>query len=117
MAAGEVEDSTGHAVFKVSYTAILFRPFKNEVVDAVVSTVNKMGIFADVGPLQVFISSQLIPSDIKFDATSGVYLSDDQSQKIDKDDHLRLKIVGTRVDATEIFAIGSIKEDYLGLIN
>ena len=29
---------------------------------------------------------------------------------------VRLKLIGTRVDATEIFAIGSIKEDYLGVI-
>ena len=29
---------------------------------------------------------------------------------------VRVKLIGTRVDATDIFAIGSIKEDYLGLI-
>lgn len=27
---------------------------------------------------------------------------------------VRLKVVGTRIDATEMFAIGTIKEDYLG---
>jgi DNA-directed RNA polymerase II subunit RPB7 len=35
---------------------------------------------------------------------------------IQKDVRVRLKLVGTRVDATEIFAIGTIKEDYLGVI-
>jgi DNA-directed RNA polymerase II subunit RPB7 len=35
---------------------------------------------------------------------------------IQKGEWLRIKIVGTRVDAKEIFAIGTIKEDYLGLI-
>ena len=33
--------------------AVVFRPFKGEVLDAVVTTVNKMGFFAEVGPLQV----------------------------------------------------------------
>lgn len=27
---------------------------------------------------------------------------------------MRIRIVGTRIDATEIFAIGTLKEDYLG---
>ena len=32
------------------------------------------------------------------------------------DDQIRLKIVGTRVDANEIFSIGSLMDDYLGLV-
>lgn len=35
---------------------------------------------------------------------------------IEKGSHLRMKIVGTRVDATEIFAICSVKEDYVGVL-
>ena len=31
---------------------MVFRPFKGEVLDAVVETVNKMGFFAEVGPLK-----------------------------------------------------------------
>jgi DNA-directed RNA polymerase II subunit RPB7 len=58
-------------------------------------------------------------------------------QLIEKNSHVRMKIVGTRVDATEIvsplitisslplviyyiscqFAIGTIKEDHLGVID
>ncbi|KFB54051.1 AGAP002121-PA-like protein [Anopheles sinensis] len=32
------------------------------------------------------------------------------------EDKIRLKIVGTRVDATGIFAIGTLMDDYLGLV-
>ena len=39
--------------FPMRYMAVVFRPFKGEVLDAVVTTVNKMGFFAEVGPLQV----------------------------------------------------------------
>ncbi len=31
--------------------------------------------------------------------------------------HFRLKIVGTRVDASDIFAIGTLMDDYLGLVS
>ena len=43
----------GLVMFPIKYSAVVFRPFKGEVLDAIVTTVNKMGFFAEVGPLQV----------------------------------------------------------------
>ncbi|KAJ1920620.1 DNA-directed RNA polymerase II subunit [Mycoemilia scoparia] len=106
----------GSAEFQVRYKAIVFRPFKGEVCDGAVSIVNKMGIFVDIGPLQVFVSQHLIPSDFEFEPNSNPPAYQSEDQKIEKDTRVRLKIVGTRVDATELFAIGTIKEDYLGVI-
>ncbi|GAA6042576.1 hypothetical protein JCM8097_003139 [Rhodosporidiobolus ruineniae] len=121
----EVRGETGHrgrimedgqAVFSIKYNAIIYRPFRGEVVDGVVSSVNKMGIFVDVGPLQCFISTHLVPPDFAFDpnANPPSFSSTEDTLSIQKGTKIRLKIVGTRVDATEIFAIGTIKEDYLG---
>lgn len=47
---------------------------------------------------------QLIPKDMKFDTQSNppAFVSEDETVRISKDDEVRLKIVGTRVDATEI---------------
>lgn len=56
---GKIMPSTGQAKFKCSYTAIVMKPFKGEVVDGKVLNVNKMGFFAMVGPLQVFVSSHV----------------------------------------------------------
>jgi len=114
---GKIQPGTGFVVFPVKYKAIVFKPFKEEIVDAVVSQVNKMGFFAEVGPLQVFVSSHLIPPYLKFDPQSNppCFVSE-EGDKIEKDSEVRLKIVGTRVDANEIFSIGSIKEDFLGPI-
>ena len=103
------------------FNAIVFRPFKGEVFDAVVTQVNKLGFFAQVGPLQVFISKHLIPADMQFDpqSTPASYVSsvsDQQPQRITKDSEVRLRIIATRVDAAEIFAIGTIKDEYLGLV-
>ncbi|GAA6023566.1 hypothetical protein JCM10207_005716 [Rhodosporidiobolus poonsookiae] len=106
----------GQAVFSMRYRAIVYRPFRGEVVDGVVTNVNKMGIFVDVGPLQCFISTHLVPPDFAFDpnANPPCFSSTEDTMLIQKSTKIRLKIVGTRVDATEIFAIGTIKEDYLG---
>ncbi|EAL64909.1 hypothetical protein ACTFIW_007245 [Dictyostelium discoideum] len=115
---GKVLESSGYVVFNVKYKAIIFKPFKGEVLDAIVTKVTNLGFFAEAGPLSIFVSTQLIPSDMIFDAQSAVpcFVSEDGSSKISKDDEVRLQIKGTRVDATEIFAIGSIREDYLGVI-
>lgn len=58
---------------------------------------------------------QLIPSDIKWDpnATPPQY-TDNGDQVIEKGTHLRIKLMGTRSDVGNMFAIGSIKEDFLG---
>ncbi|KAH7104254.1 RNA polymerase Rpb7 [Auriculariales sp. MPI-PUGE-AT-0066] len=113
---GNVLPGTGQAEFITRYRAIVFKPFKGEVVDGVVRDVVKMGFFADVGPLTCFVSSQLIHPDMRFDPNSNPPQFASEEQVIEKNTKVRLKIVGTRVDATEIFAIGTIKEDHLGVI-
>ncbi|GFZ13272.1 DNA-directed RNA polymerase II [Actinidia rufa] len=98
---GLIRDGTGFVTFPVKYQCVAFRPFKGEILEAVVTMVNK-----------------LIPDDMEF--VSGDvpnYTTSDGSVKIQKDSEVRLKIIGTRVDATEIFCIGTIKDDFLGVIS
>lgn len=101
----------GEAMFEVHYKALVWKPFKGEVVDGIVANVNKMGFFANVGPLMVFISKHLIPNHMKYSPTAG-YSSHDQV--LNTGTAVRIKIIGTRTDVNSISAIGSIKEDYLG---
>jgi DNA-directed RNA polymerase II subunit RPB7 len=74
---GMVLSGSGQAEFVTHYRAIVFKPFKGEVVDGVVDSVSKvglvlgsrfwiaslyvpqMGFFAEVGPLKVFVSHQV----------------------------------------------------------
>lgn len=127
-----------------------------------------MGFFAEAGPLQVFVSNHLIPEGFEFNtAHEPCYQTADGEQKIVPGSEVRLRIVGTRVDASDIvsavpslaaltmpawsmtlvappaqgqpgrrqlrcawswnpsapwlpclqFAVGSIKEDYLGVVS
>ncbi|XP_021715417.1 DNA-directed RNA polymerase II subunit RPB7 [Chenopodium quinoa] len=115
---GLIRDGTGFVTFPVKYKCVVFRPFKGEILEAVVTMVNKMGFFAEAGPVQVFVSNHLIPDDMEFQsADTPNYTTSDGSVKIQKDTEVRLKIIGTRVDATEIFCIGTIKDDFLGVIS
>merc|ERR1712154_598189 len=94
-------------------------PFKYEVLDAVVTQVNKVGLFTEIGPLACFISRHSIPADMTFDPNSNppCYKTAEEDMVIQQDDEIRLKIVGTRVDASDIFAIGTLMDDYLGLVS
>lgn len=116
MGRGKIIPNDGSAEFEVKYKAIVWRPFRGEVVDGIVSNVQALGIFVDVGPLNVFISHRLLPSDMEFNPTANPpsYVSEEQT--IEKGSRVRLKIVGVRADVGQMFAIGTIKEDYLGVL-
>jgi len=53
---GLILPGQGFVVYTVKYKAIVFRPFKGEVLEAVVTQLNKVGMFAEIGPLSCFIS-------------------------------------------------------------
>ncbi|KAJ3708083.1 hypothetical protein LUZ61_011788 [Rhynchospora tenuis] len=100
---GLIREGTGFVTFPVKYQCVVFRPFKGEILEAVVTMVNKMGFFAEAGPVQIFVSNHLIPDDMEYQAGDMPnYTTSDGSVKIQKDCEVRLKIMGTRVDATEI---------------
>jgi DNA-directed RNA polymerase subunit E'/Rpb7 len=67
---------------------------------------------------RIFFIFQSIPADMEFcpNVQPPCYKSKDEDIVIHADDEIRLKIVGTRVDATGIFAIGTLMDDYLGLV-
>lgn len=94
---------TGQTIFTVKYKALTLKPLKGEIVDASVVETNKLGIFVSVGPLTIFISNHQIPN----------FLLENE---ITKDTMLRLKIIGTKVDSTKIYAVGTLNDDSLGLI-
>ena len=111
------DDGTARAKYHVEYGCVAFRPFKGEVLDATVTQVNKFGFFAEAGPLNLFVSNQLIEDDMTFESVGeNKYVSSDQTVEIKKDAEVRVRVVGMRIDASEIFCIATIKEDYLGVI-
>jgi DNA-directed RNA polymerase II subunit RPB7 len=62
-----------------------------------------MGFFAEAGPLTVFVSNHLIPEDFEFQTTNEpCYVTADGDQKVLPGSEVRMRVVGTRVDANEI---------------
>ncbi|GER33679.1 DNA-directed RNA polymerase II subunit RPB7 [Striga asiatica] len=94
---GLIRDGTGFVTFPVKYQCVVFRPFKGEILEAVVTMVNKMGFFAEAGPVQIFVSNHV----------SGLILCCDFLVAC-----LSITLLGQNH-----FCIGTIKDDFLGVIS
>ncbi|KAI9710676.1 MAG: DNA-directed RNA polymerase II subunit [Bogoriella megaspora] len=112
---GRVIPGSGMIEYMVNFRAVVWKPFKGETLDGIVQQVVANGVFVEVGPLTCFVSRQSIPSDLKFDgnATPPQY-TDNAGQVIEKGTQIRVKLVGVRSDIGQMFAVATIKEDYLG---
>jgi len=114
---GRILPGSGLAEFTVGYRAVVWRPFKEETVDAIVTSVTKMGFFASVGPLNIFVASQMIPTEIKFDPNAmPPQFTNNEDSVIEKGSDIRIKLKGIRSDVGHMHAVGTIKEDFLGCL-
>jgi DNA-directed RNA polymerase subunit E'/Rpb7 len=106
----------GMVNYSVKFKAVVYRPFKGEVLEAVVKQVNKVGIFAEVGPLSCFVSHNSIPEGFSYNTEFNPhsYRNEKDCLAIACGDPIRIKVVGTRIDASGIFAIGTVMDDFLG---
>ena len=125
---GRIIDETGFSQHTVHYTAIVLRPVPNEVVDAVVTSVqkvslrsptsrwlffntdsrfvcvNKIGISCSMGPVvHIFIPEAKIPDNYEFDPSSESFVSSDRTLRIQKSDLVRTRLYGiTRTEQNMI---------------
>jgi DNA-directed RNA polymerase subunit E'/Rpb7 len=113
---GELDDTSGFAVFNLNYRAVVFRPFKGEVLDSVVTKVVQHGFFAESGPLTIFVSHHLLPPGMEFDVAHESWVSHANDERIGRESAVRLRILGLKIEATTISATGSVKDDYTGPI-
>eukprot|EP00730_Choanoeca_flexa_P001614 TRINITY_DN10709_c0_g2_i1.p1 TRINITY_DN10709_c0_g2~~TRINITY_DN10709_c0_g2_i1.p1 ORF type:complete len:172 (+),score=24.19 TRINITY_DN10709_c0_g2_i1:96-611(+) len=115
---GRVLFARGEVLFSVAYTALIFRPIAGQVVDATVTSVSKVGIFVEIGPLTAFISDRWV-HDMEYDANANppCFKSSDGTETIEPDDGVRVKIMAVRINAAEIVVTASLAGNYLGLLN
>jgi DNA-directed RNA polymerase II subunit RPB7 len=121
--AGVLDIESGFAKFEVEYLALVFRPFRFEVLPAIVKQVSQNGFFAAAGPcVDIFVSTTLMPSNFVYTTSldampSFVAKSDDTNEpdiKITTNSAVRIKILAVRHTADKLIVVGLINEDYLG---
>lgn len=113
---GRILPTDGSADFTVRYRAVVFKPFRGEVVDGTVVSCSQHGFEVQVGPMKVFVTKHLMPQDLIFNAGSNPPSYQSSEDVITIKSRIRVKIEGCISQVSSIHAIGSIKEDYLGAI-
>jgi len=115
----EIIAGRAHAISTIRYQAIVYMPFPGEVVDGVVETVEKFGIFVRVGPMMVFIIKRHIPF-MEFDGNVPCFKSQQEGgDAIHVDDGIRLmidKVIPGMTDNT-FRVVGTLAGEYLGNLN
>ncbi|ORZ40704.1 RNA polymerase Rpb7 [Catenaria anguillulae PL171] len=115
---GLVLPAMGSAQYSIKYRAILFKPFKNEVVDVLVTKINQFGFMCEIGAAEVFVSQALIPSAFKHDpkGVSACFRDETGEQRIEPGVRVRLQILNTTSAADRVHCIGTMKGDGLGIL-
>ncbi|XP_026192629.1 DNA-directed RNA polymerase II subunit RPB7 [Cyclospora cayetanensis] len=89
---GRIQDSTGLVVVAAKYQAIVFKPFKEEV----------------------FVSRASLPASYTFQEDDAMPSFSDGSLALRTGGEIRLKLLGVRFEASQIFAVATTNADYLG---
>lgn len=114
---GKLDMESGNAKFAVEFESIVFRPFKNEVVVADVKTINNAGFFCIAGPLEIYVSATNLPPGYRFSSASNSFeMEEDATRKIEPRSKVIVKIFGIDFQATQIQAIGTLREKHLGVV-
>ncbi len=119
---GKLDSSTGSAQFEVAYSAIVFRPFINEVLPMEVRSIVAEGMHCVAGPLVIFVSRELLPESFHFDAANVCFINQDSSERVERGSSLRVKILNLTMNKThgssssEYSGVGQISEAGLGLM-
>eukprot|EP01026_Neomeris_dumetosa_P000182 TRINITY_DN10045_c0_g1_i1.p2 TRINITY_DN10045_c0_g1~~TRINITY_DN10045_c0_g1_i1.p2 ORF type:complete len:176 (-),score=12.31 TRINITY_DN10045_c0_g1_i1:106-633(-) len=109
-------DLEGSAIYRVKFQAVVFRPFKGEVLDCVVTSVSRLGFFADNGMCNLFISSHSIPDYFMFRQDPDQFVTEDGEDKVIQGSEVRVRVIAFKVDESEILCIATLEGNYLGVI-
>ena len=114
-----VVNEHGEAVWTVSFKALVFRPLKGEVLDGVVTELERVGIAVKVGAVKAFIPHTKIPNSMRFSEEQSAFIDENNvTDIIKKGCVVRFKVENVNVQAQEgaakLTVMGSIGDDYLG---
>eukprot|EP00347_Sterkiella_histriomuscorum_P009126 403342420 len=112
---GRIQDTTGDVIYKVKFKALVFRPFRGEVLDGEVIDITDNGFMIESGPLKSFISTMRIQNQYAYDKSHNQFISkDDPNLRITVGSNIRYKIDQIKYDKGEYTAVSSLEDGYLG---
>ena len=93
-----VVTQSGDALFTVIFKALVFRPLHSEVLDGLITGIERVGVEVEVGCVKVFIPHTKIPKHLEYVETKQVFQSsEDSSIVLEKDKLLRFKVLNIAI--------------------
>ncbi|CAI2376182.1 unnamed protein product [Moneuplotes crassus] len=114
---GTILDTFGEIEFPVKYTALLFKPFRGDVLDGTVTKVTPSNIIVTFGPQEIMITHSCMPAGCEYDPSTNVYKTPEMDLMIREEDEVRFRIIGVNFICAQLTCAGTMDEPYLGLIN
>ena len=91
---GRIIPGDGAAYHRVAFSALVFYPELQEVVEGEVVEVTDFGVFLRVGPIDALLHvSQLMDDFITFDERQGILIGKETGRSVRKGDLMRVRIV------------------------
>lgn len=119
---GRVRSHTGAVVFPVRFKCIVFKPFKDEILQGEVKKIMKRGCFVSAGPLdEIFIHEEMMQGGVfyKSETMDTSYFKHEEGFEVRIGTHLRFRLLGLKwvEDQRTFKALGTINGDFLGCID
>ena len=93
LSAGKVLPGEGAAYFDVAFTALVYSPEVNEVVEGEVSEIVEFGAFVRLGPIDGLVHVSQIANDfLSFDKKTGMLIGKETKKTVKKKDVVRAKV-------------------------
>lgn len=90
---GSLDHRTASVNFMVDYVASCLRPEVNDQVNAIVSRVLKIGIFAELGPLSIFVPVTHMSENYEFSSTTQpMFIAKDTNREIKQHSVINVRI-------------------------
>ena len=113
---GYVIPGDGGTYHEVEFEVLAFVPIRHEVIEGIVESVAKIGLWVNIGPVDGLVHRSQIGNDkFEYDPASGAMVGKTTNIKIKKNDLVRAKIV--QISYGKEFKIGlTMRQPYLGKI-
>jgi len=113
---GTIVDGSGSISIPVRFTATIFKPQVDDVIDGHVESINKLGIKVSCGPMNIFISKSSMPSSLVYHERDLDASFINESIEIAVDTDIRLRIKALKYSSSAIYGVGCLDKSFLGVI-
>lgn len=110
---GVILDTTGDILFKITYRAVVMKPFEGEVCDGVIDKIDEYGLHVTVGPFKVYISNSNFPPNFEYNQTNNIYTSEN-SESLKLNSEVRFRISRVQFIDGDFKPTGTMADNYLG---